>query len=205
MNRLFDKARRLNRAVNPIETRIAGVNALIENLIQQEAETLAADGDTLLASVGQPHSKSTSKTSKSRGTQERLPYREFTVFSGRPARVGRTARDNDILTLRHAKPDDLWLHVRNAPGSHVVVPMGRKEDPHPRLLIDAAHLAVHFSSLKGQSDVEVLYTRRRYVQKRKGASPGTVRLIKEKSITLRVEEDRILKILHGESVYQDSQ
>ena len=110
-------------------------------------------------------------------------------------------RTADLLTLRHTKPDDLWLHVRNAPGSHVTVPMGRKEDPHPALLVDAAHLAAHFSTLKGSADVEVIYTRRRYVQKQKGAAPGSVRLLREKCIVLRAEPDRIDRLLHGEAVY----
>jgi predicted ribosome quality control (RQC) complex YloA/Tae2 family protein len=207
MNRLFDKAKRLTRAVPPIEARIETTARTIQDLTIKEAVARAADAETLHSldvsfrmgtAVGDISHKSGRRI-----PAERMPFREFIIYSGRPARVGRSARDNDELTLRHAKPDDLWLHVRNATGSHVVVPMGRKEDPHPNLLIDAAHLAVHFSSLKGQKDVEVLYTRRRYVQKQKGSAPGAVRLIKEKSIALRVEEERLKHILLKESPYKD--
>jgi len=50
--------------------------------------------------------------------------------------------------------------------------------------------------------VEVLYTRRRYVQKLKGAAPGTVRLLKEKTIQLRVEAERVQTILHGAPIFE---
>lgn len=205
MKRMFDKASRLRRAAPPIEARIAEVSAQAARLCEQESQILQAEAETLRGMIedemfsGRPRNKAASP--KSPNANIRLPYREFSISSGRPARVGRGAKDNDDLTLRHAKPDDLWLHVRNARGSHVVVPMGRKEDPHPDMLIDAAHLAAHFSSLKGQTDVEVLYTRRRYVQKKKGSAPGTVQLLKEKCINLRVEEERIRRLLHGQPVF----
>jgi predicted ribosome quality control (RQC) complex YloA/Tae2 family protein len=77
--------------------------------------------------------------------------------------------------------------------------MGRNEDPLPDLLVDAAHLAAHFSTLKGDSDVEVIYTRRRYVQKPRGAAHGSVRLLREKTINLRVEPSRLEKILRGQA------
>jgi predicted ribosome quality control (RQC) complex YloA/Tae2 family protein len=63
------------------------------------------------------------------------------------------------------------------------------------LLVDAAHLAVHFSDARDDPDVDVVYTERRYVQKPKGASPGSVRLLKEKTIGLRVEKKRLKRLM----------
>jgi len=74
----------------------------------------------------------------------RLPYRKFISQSGAPILVGRSARDNDTLTLRVARGNDLWLHARGMQGAHVVVP-GPGESPDPRTLGDAALLAAHFS------------------------------------------------------------
>jgi predicted ribosome quality control (RQC) complex YloA/Tae2 family protein len=128
----------------------------------------------------------------------RLPFHEIAISGGRSARVGRSAADNDALTLRFARPEDLWLHVRGQKGSHVVVPMGRGEEPSGDILVDAAHLAAHFSDARDQTDVEVIYTRRRHVQKPKGSPPGSVRLLREKTIFLRVDSGRLKRILNPE-------
>ncbi len=208
MNHLFERSKRLIRAVASIETRIFAAEKTIAELTDKEDAARSGTVETLHileSSLGRsPSGPNEIVKSQQRNPQRRWPFREFTIHSGRPARVGRSAKENDELTLKYAKPDDLWLHVRNTTGSHVVVPMGRKEIPHPDLLIDAAHLAVHFSSLKGQTDVEVLYTQRRYVQKQKGSAPGAVRLLKEKCIALRVEEERLKRILRKESSFQSS-
>ncbi len=126
---------------------------------------------------------------------EHLPYRTVGIVAGKIARVGRSAADNDALTLKHAGPNDLWLHVRGRKGSHVVVPMGRGEDPTPDVLVDAAHLAVHFSQARGEDDVEVTYTRRKYVRKPRGVAPGAVSVTREKTLMLRLDEARLKRLL----------
>ena len=57
-------------------------------------------------------------------------------------RVGKSAKDNDALTLRHAKPNDLWLHVRGMPGSHVLLRARAGEDPDRTTLKAAAAMSV---------------------------------------------------------------
>jgi predicted ribosome quality control (RQC) complex YloA/Tae2 family protein len=199
MQKLFDKARRLKKAMGFIEKRMS------ETLNKHaELETLATSLDTADGAEVErvretvcrrfPGLKPRLARGK-REPQERLPYKEIPISAGRCARVGRSAKDNDALTLRHARPEDLWLHVRGRPGSHVVVPMGRLEEPSADILIDAAHLAVHFSDAKGQSGVEVIYTRRKYVAKPRGAAPGSVRLIQEKTLLLDLEPQRLQRLL----------
>ena len=65
-------------------------------------------------------------------------------------------------------------------------------------LVDAATLAAHFSDLRGEAVVDVLYTPRRFVRKRKGTAAGSVRLDKEKVIALRLEPTRLESLLQGE-------
>ena len=128
----------------------------------------------------------------------RLPYRKFTSLSGAPILVGRSARDNDALTLRVARGNDLWLHARAVQGAHVVVP-GAGESPDARTLADAALLAAHFSSARGNDGVEVAWTRCKYVRKPKGARPGSVTVTREKVLRVRLEEERLLAILRTEA------
>ncbi|MDD5306640.1 MAG: NFACT RNA binding domain-containing protein [Deltaproteobacteria bacterium] len=199
MERLFDKARRLRKALPGIEKRLtaartdrAAVAALAQELEHADdpAAVLGTAPAHLLGTAARPDANK-------RRQGERLPYRELAVERGRPAWVGRSAADNDALTVRLARPDDLWLHVRGMRGSHVVVPLGRGETPSADLLVDAALLAAHFSDARGAKDVEVTYTRRRYVQKPRGAPPGAVRLVKEKTIYLKVDEERLARLLTG--------
>src|SRR6185312_12066556 len=89
--------------------------------------------------------------------------------------VGRGARDNDNLTFRVARPNDLWLHSADYPGSHVVVRrVNRQEIPH-RTVIEAAQLAARFSHAGKDAKVVVHYTPRKFLSKPRGAAPGLVR------------------------------
>lgn len=99
------------------------------------------------------------------------PY-SFTSSEGYPIWVGRNNVQNDELTLKFAKPGDLWLHTKNIPGSHVIV---RIPDPIPdKTLLEAAATAAWFSKARNASKVEVDYTRVKYVRKPSGAKPGMV-------------------------------
>ncbi|MCK9458131.1 MAG: NFACT family protein [Proteobacteria bacterium] len=202
MTRLFEKAKRLKGATPRIEERAQRIAWELEALARFAEEIGRADGPALEAvrveiARSFPAIVPASRTAR-RKDPERSPFHELAIAAGRVARVGRSAADNDTLTLRFARPDDLWLHVRGGAGSHVVVPLGRGEEPTPEMLVDAAHLAAFFSKSKDREDVEVTYTRRRYVQKPKGAPPGSVRLLREKTIFLRIEPDRLARLLDRE-------
>jgi len=112
--------------------------------------------------------------------------------------VGRGAADNDRLTLRVARPHDLWLHARGVTGAHVVVPLTKGKSCSPETLVDAATLAAHFSDLRGEPVVDVIYTPRRFVRKRKGSAIGSVTLEREKVIAVRVEPARLERLLQNE-------
>jgi len=128
----------------------------------------------------------------------RLPYRKFISQSGAPILVGRSARDNDTLTLRVARGNDLWLHARGMQGAHVVVP-GPGESPDPRALGDAALLAAHFSSARGQEGVEVAWTRCKHLRKPTGSAPGSVMVTQEKVLRVRLDQDRLASLLRTEA------
>lgn len=87
--------------------------------------------------------------------------------------VGRNNRQNDEITLRRAKPDDVWLHTKDIPGAHVVVVSGGRHIPEGTVM-EAASLAAHHSKAKLSSNVPVDVTLRKHVRKPKGAKPGMV-------------------------------
>jgi predicted ribosome quality control (RQC) complex YloA/Tae2 family protein len=94
--------------------------------------------------------------------------------------AGKSSENNDLLTLRHAKPNDLWFHARGAGGSHVVLRVGTGSgEPGKRARHQAASIAAYYSKMRSAGTVPVAMTRRKFVRKPRGAPPGTVALERE--------------------------
>lgn len=99
---------------------------------------------------------------------------------------GENATSNDYLTLRVARSEDWWLHVKGQTSVHVVVVTNKKPDRVPfDVLLFAAKLAVQNSVAKHSGYVEVVYTLKKYVRKPKGAPVGTALYTHEKTITIK--------------------
>ena len=109
--------------------------------------------------------------------QGRSVARRFTSPDGMTVLVGRTAADNDVLSMRLASPRDFWFHVAAGSGSHVVVrnPDGLERLPRETARFAAALAAGH-SKLKAGGQVAVHWTRCSEVSKRRGAPAGEVML-----------------------------
>ena len=105
--------------------------------------------------------------------------------------MGRNARENEELTFKFAHSDDLWLHARGTPGSHVVVRLEKGADPPPETIRDAATLALLYSDLKKSGKGEVIYTRRKWVKKMKGQPAGTVAVTQDKSVFVALDKTRL--------------
>ena len=125
----------------------------------------------------------------------RLPYLRFVALKGSEIRVGRSARDNDRLTFREARGNDLWLHTADSPGSHVVLRLEKGAEPDAEETLDAAHLAAHFSPLRGAPRVDVHVARQKEVHKPRKAPAGLVTLSGGKVLRLRVEPERLARVL----------
>lgn len=102
--------------------------------------------------------------------------------------IGKNARTNEMLTFSVAGKDDLFLHAKDTPGSHVIIKAKAKQNI-PRAVIEkAASYAAFYSRNKGESLVRVLYTQKKYVRKAKGMSAGTVIATNEKVVLVSPEE-----------------
>ncbi len=104
-------------------------------------------------------------------------YREYS-YQGFSILVGRGARENDVLSLREAEPQDLWLHAAGYAGSHVVIRRPAKDVEVPPAVVEvAAQLAAWHSKARGAGGkVEVHLCRAGDVRKRRGAPAGEVLL-----------------------------
>ncbi len=130
------------------------------------------------------------------------PYRSFRSAAGVAILVGRGAAENDALTVRVARGNDLWLHARGQAGAHVVVRLERGRAPDQETFLDAAHLAAHFSDARGTPQVEIAATRAKHVRKARGAAPGAVTYSQEKVTLLRVDPGRLDRLLSEEEPAQ---
>jgi predicted ribosome quality control (RQC) complex YloA/Tae2 family protein len=198
---LFQKSKRLRRGLDVAPHRLEAVESELEKLehLKQQFDEETPEALTVrLAELGVATTSPKEEARKRRQAGGRTPYREFVATDGAQILVGRNAADNDRLTLRVARPQDLWLHARGVTGAHVVVPLSKGKSCSPEALVDAATLAAHFSDLRGELIVDVLYTPRRFVHKRKGSAAGSVSLGREKVIALRVEADRVARLLKRE-------
>ena len=198
---LFAKSKRLKRGLDVAPNRLEAVEAelvTLSGLRTDLAEHTADELATKLEEHGIAITEPRERERKRRREGTRLPYRAFVAEDGATMLVGRGASDNDRLTLRVARPHDLWLHARGVTGAHVVVPLSKGKSCSSETLVDAATLAAHFSDLRGERVVDVLYTPRRFVHKRKGSPIGSVTLEREKVIAVRVEPERLERLLQNE-------
>jgi predicted ribosome quality control (RQC) complex YloA/Tae2 family protein len=124
--------------------------------------------------------------------QGRSVAKRFVSPDGFTVLVGRTAADNDILSLQLAAPQDFWFHVAADSGSHVVVRNPERVDRLPReTLRFAAGLAAGHSKLKAGGRVAVHVCRASELGKPRGFAPGKVTLGKYETVTvapLRAED-----------------
>jgi len=112
-----------------------------------------------------------------------LPFRIFTVEGGFEVWAGKNSANNDLLTMKHAKPNDIWFHARGSSGSHVVLKVSTgKGDPSRRAKEQAAAIAAYYRRMRNAKTVPVAMTERTHVRKPKGAEPGTVILEREKVV-----------------------
>jgi len=110
----------------------------------------------------------------------------FSSSDGFSIRVGKNNRQNDLLTKK-SKPDDIWLHAKDIPGSHVIIECHGKTVSE-KALFEASILAAYFSKSRNSSNVPVDHTHVRNVQKPSGSKPGFVIYFHQK--TLFVTPDR---------------
>lgn len=103
----------------------------------------------------------------------------YTTRSGAVIFVGRNAHENDIMTTSHPFSDDLWFHIKNEPGAHVIL-SGSKEMEDIQY---AALLAVQHSKAKhGKGRVPVSYCPIHDIEKPKRSKSGEVMMLTEKVI-----------------------
>jgi predicted ribosome quality control (RQC) complex YloA/Tae2 family protein len=199
--------RRYKKAKNRREASLRMSEQSRHELVALEAELNALEAGTLAPDAIGAGLKTLASESYGPNKPERLSYRRFTSTHGYPLWVGRSQEENAQLTFREARPDDVWCHAKQVPGSHVVLFCGKTQPPLEDLL-DAAELAVFYSSAQHSSMVPVDYTRRKSVKKRPHGKLGQVLYRQEKTLYITPDADRLkrlgaVKEKRGESDFRE--
>lgn len=126
------------------------------------------------------------------GQKQDLRLIEYTLPGPWTVLVGRTDRDNDYLSLKVAKANDYWFHVRGMPGSHVVLQVPAGEEPDRETLKRAAAIAAYHSKAREGGVVPVSCTQARFVTKPHRAKSGTVQIRRETVLKVRPGLDDVV-------------
>jgi predicted ribosome quality control (RQC) complex YloA/Tae2 family protein len=187
----FARYQKARRALEAIAARESDVGRNLGPLKQLLLSLEQGPTDQRVAEVRHATEELSGRTSapqkgtEVRGRQKINAFgRRFRSSDGFEIVVGRNDRENDALTFRVARPNDVWLHAGDYPGSHVLVRNpGREPMPH-RTITEAAELAAFYSQAKREGKAAVHYTQKKFVSKPPKSKPGLVRLSSFKSLVV---------------------
>jgi predicted ribosome quality control (RQC) complex YloA/Tae2 family protein len=177
LNPLFTPQKNLNYFVKKYKKAVNGKIVISQNIATTNREIVELTN--LIAEVRSTDDyhflKSFQKTVQMRSDKsEKKNFRVIPISNEWEILIGRSNRENDLLTCKIAKPEDWWFHTRIFHGTHVVLRNFTKKKPPDELIILCANLAAYYSSAKNSTNVPVDYTQIRYVRKPRGSAPGYV-------------------------------
>ena len=199
MQAFYHKYDKLKRAQKLLDEQIALCSENIRYLASVETSLAASSTLSEIEEIKEELIESGFlKEGKKKKRQDKpsAPF-QFMTEDGKSILVGKNNYQNDRLTFRTAAPDDLWLHAKDIPGSHVILRLSG-EEPSEESLHHAAILAAHFSKAQDSSNVPVDYTYRRYVKKPSGSRPGFVIFTHQKTLYVTPSADEAAKLLQEE-------
>lgn len=193
--RFFNLARRRQRREAEARARLGDLATRIEHLEAALANPPAdwAALERLEAVAGTAPGEATGAV---RTRRSGWLGKTFRSRDGLPILVGRSRDENLELTFRHARGNDLWMHVRGKPGAHVVIPLDHGKSAPLETLLDAAALAVHYSGGERWGKTEVDYTFKKHVKRIRDSTEASY--THNKTLIIAPEATRLARLLGGE-------
>ena len=193
--RMFKRAGKLDRAASFIPGRQAILQGDLAFLDQLRTDLALAQSQPEIAAVQEElrdagFIRRRRKHDAPRSGKATSLFLRYLSDDGFPILVGRNARQNEIVTFGEAKADDLWLHVRDMPGAHVVIRSGGRPVS-AETLQAAAQLAAFHSRARDERAVAVMVAERRHVNRAPGGRPGLVHVRTSETITVPGEDPKL--------------
>jgi predicted ribosome quality control (RQC) complex YloA/Tae2 family protein len=169
--------------------------------LSEKFQTLYSCTDLRIKEKSSRRKKGASQAKK--GAARGVPLlKEYTGLAGLSVLIGSGSVQNDFLTFKVARKDDLWFHARGIPGAHVIarisgMNIGEETAEYQNIIDVCSGLAAHFSKASTNSRVTVQYTLKKHLRKTRDLPPGMTLVPKEKTITVKPlcpDEDQIRKL-----------
>ena len=176
VSKFYQLARRKQRRSEEAQSRIGLFRVQMEKLERASASLPAHLNWESLAEVELPlgltDSAATSRQPREKKTRSWLG-KEFLSSEGMRIWIGRNKDENLELTFKHARGNDVWMHVRGKPGAHVVIPLNSGKSAALESLLDAAQLCLHYSGGQAWGKTEVDYTFKKHVKRIRDSSEAS--------------------------------
>lgn len=182
VQKFYHLAKRKNRRLDESQERIAEFRGEIDKLEPFRKDDLSPSEISALEIV---IGLRVSKDGKKIQAPPEWPGRHFISKDGLHIFCGRTKEENLDLTLKHAKGNDLWMHLKGRPGTHTIIQAPKGKSVPLETLLDAATLTLHMSGGQEWGKTEIDYTWRKYIAR----IPGSFEVRYSQNKTLRVEFD----------------
>lgn len=195
VQRYFKRAKKAKTAIEMLGSRIPEVEQeleYLENLLFEAEDAEKGDIESIreeLVEGGYLKRMEEKAGGLKEALQKAEPIRRSISSEGFEMLCGKSGTGNDLILQKHASNEDIWFHVSNLPGSHVLIKVaGRKNELTKKTIEEAASLAAWHSKAKNASKAEVIYAEARHVKKPRGAKPGLVTVKEYKTIVVRPKE-----------------
>ena len=191
--RMKNAEKELTHQISLGETELQYLKSVLEELNRAQTEAELEEIRRELQDGGYLRPES----GKKRIRQEKLKPMVFTSTDGYPIYVGRNNRQNEELTFRTARKDDLWCHASKVHGSHVIIACGGTTPP-DNTITQAAQLAAYYAETTGGRNVPVDVTTVKQVKKIPNGKPGMVIYHTYKTVIANPYPDIVLDELNAE-------
>lgn len=191
--RMKNAEKELSHQISLGETELQYLKSVLEELNRAQTEAELEEIRRELQEGGYLRQES----GKKRIRQEKLKPMAFTSTDGYPIYVGRNNRQNEELTFRTARKDDLWCHASKVHGSHVIIACGGTTPP-DNTITQAAQLAAYYAETTGGRNVPVDVTTVKQVKKIPNGKPGMVIYHTYKTVIANPYPDIVLDELNAE-------
>ncbi len=194
MQRIFAKATKGKRGLAIVDQRMEDTLAekraledilvLLEQSESLEEISAVLDG-TFISPTNVPESLEKRSSASTKKRESSPDFSRYASDSGLEILVGRTGRGNDTILRNKAQKGDLWFHVKDAPGAHVVLKVGSDRRATPKDVEKAASLAGYFSALRTAGKGEIMVADVKDVRPISGGPPGKVRVTKYETLVAK--------------------
>ncbi|MBL7715241.1 MAG: DUF814 domain-containing protein [Bdellovibrionales bacterium] len=188
MDRLFQKAKRKKRRLEESQSQI--------QFLKKRAEQLARlkDFEEIEKALGAGLRTTPQGTeSKSKPSKNQWMGRSYISKEGLGIWVGKSRDENLELTFKHARGNDLWMHVRGRPGAHVLIPLHSGKSASLETLLDAAQLCIFHSGGENWGTTEVDYTFKKHVKRIKDSTEASY--THNKTLLVKPDPERLKRLL----------